>query len=94
MQMHVFSMRGRFRLDRVMPRDNLGDDPAQFVRSERLGQEIDRAQSHRGHGVWNAPMRRDDHNRSIVLCIPHSPQSFHAIHAGHLQIQQHHVGGC
>ena len=75
-----------------MPQDDLADHPAQTVGRDRLGQKIDGAKLHGGHCIGNAAVRRDDHDGSVVASLAHLPQRLHAVHPGHFQIQQDHIG--
>jgi hypothetical protein len=73
--------------------EHLGDGPAEGVGRERLGEEVDRSQLHRGHGVGDAPMSGDDDHGNIIARGPELFEHVHPAHFGHLEVEQHEVGG-
>jgi hypothetical protein len=75
-----------------MPQDDLADHPAQTVGRDRLGQKIDSAKPHSGHCIGNAAVRGDDNDGRVIAPLAHLPQRLHAVHSGHFQIQQDHIG--
>ncbi len=74
-----------------MPLDDLGDHAVQGLGRERLGEEVDRPEPHRGHGVGDASVSRDDDHRDVVALVAEPPEHFHALDTGHLKVEEHDV---
>jgi hypothetical protein len=49
-----------------MPSKHIADHPAQFCRRDGLGENVDRAEFHRRHGVWDRAVRGDNNDRGLI----------------------------
>ena len=71
--------------------DHLGHDAPQGFGRDRLGEEIDRAQLHGRDRLGDAAVGRQDDDRDDAPVVPQPAEQLHAVHPGHLKVEQDQV---